>query len=73
MWSMLWDVVFVLLDYIVQKNVVDDWKVCSAIVDLENVEKEKFYREIQKSDMGCNLPLKLNREIVRLVGERPWR
>ena len=44
---------------------------CSAIVDLEKLEKEKLSQRNSKSVNGSNLSYKLNRDIVRLVGERP--
>ena len=55
----------------VNKNVLSHSEICSAIVDLENFEREKLNRKIKKSEMGSKLQLKLNHEIIRLVGERP--
>ena len=43
---------------------------CSAIVDLENLEKQKFLRQ-NMSENVSKLPLKFDREIIRLVGEKP--
>ena len=42
--------------------------ICSAIIDLENYERQKLLRE---KEVESKLPFKLNREIVRLVGEKP--
>ena len=53
----------------VHENASEHAKICSAIVELEKMEKEKFLQRSRKS--SSKLPLNLSREIVRLVGERP--
>ena len=40
-------------------------------MDLENLEREKVKQQFNKADTKCKLPYKINREIIRLVGERP--
>ena len=44
--------------------------VCSAIVELEKMEARKLLQS-SKIESKTKLPLKLNREIIRLVGEKP--
>ena len=53
------------------KNNRDHQQICSAIVELENLEKDKIIQRNKNSEIGSHLPLKLNCEIIRLVGARP--
>ena len=53
------------------KHKRDHRQICAAIVELENFEKKKAIKQNKKSEIGSHLPLKLNREIISLVGERP--
>ena len=55
----------------VEKNKDEHVKICSSIQILEKIEKNKKIREFKNFEIRNELPLKTNRDIIRLVGERP--
>ena len=55
----------------VEKNKHDHVKMCVAIQTLERIEQNKKISELQNFEIRNELSIKTNRDIIRLVGERP--
>ena len=57
------------MDCIIKHKVVD-MPLCSMIAEVEKIECQKLLQRLSRQ-AESKLPLKMNREIVRLVGEKP--
>ena len=53
------------------KNIPEHEILCEAIQTLEKLEQEKRDRNHKDLEFRNKIPSKLNKEIIRLVGERP--